>query len=61
MIVSLLQDVALYFISLLAPLVLQWIIDLLTIRTLWDAHNSALGRKTRRPEDVDVMLIKTSG
>jgi len=35
--------VALYCISMLAPLVLQWLINLLTIRTLWDAHNSALG------------------
>ncbi|KAH9079333.1 PAP2-domain-containing protein [Lactarius deliciosus] len=25
------------------PLVLQWIINLLTTRSLWDAHNSALG------------------
>jgi diacylglycerol diphosphate phosphatase/phosphatidate phosphatase len=61
MIVSLSQDFALYLISFLAPLVLQWIINLLTIRTLWDAHNSALGRKTRRSEDVDVLLIKPLG
>lgn len=61
MIVSLLQPVALYCISMLAPLVLQWLINLLTIRTLWDAHNSALGRKTRRSKDVDVLLIKSSG
>ncbi len=51
----------LYCIAFLAPLVLQWLLNLLTIRTLWDAHNSALGRKTRRSEDVDVLLIKTSG
>jgi diacylglycerol diphosphate phosphatase/phosphatidate phosphatase len=61
MIVSLLQNLALYCISLLAPLVLQWVINLLTIRTLWDAHNSSLGRKTRRSECVDVLLIKTWG
>lgn len=36
-------NLALYCISLLAPLVLQWVINLLTIRTLWDAHNSSLG------------------
>lgn len=48
------QDFALYIISFAAPLILQWIINLATIRTLWDAHNSALGRKTSRPEDVDV-------
>ena len=58
---SLLQVLALYCISMLAPLLLQWLINLLTIRTLWDAHNSALGRKTRRFADVDVLLIKTSG
>jgi hypothetical protein len=48
------QDFALYIISFVSPLLLQWAIDLVTIRTLWDAHNSALGRKTSRPEDVDV-------
>ncbi|KAH9048179.1 phosphatidic acid phosphatase type 2/haloperoxidase [Lactarius hengduanensis] len=36
-------DTALYVIAFVAPLVLQWIINLLTTRSLWDAHNSALG------------------
>lgn len=52
------QDFVLYIISFVAPLLLQWIINLVTIRTLWDAHNSALGRKTSRPEDVDVCSLE---
>ncbi|KAA1471229.1 PAP2-domain-containing protein [Dentipellis sp. KUC8613] len=36
-------DKALYFIAIVAPLVLQWVINVLTIRTWWDAHSSALG------------------
>ncbi|TFY72365.1 hypothetical protein EVG20_g607 [Dentipellis fragilis] len=36
-------DPALYCIAIVAPLVLQWVIDLLTIRSWWDAHSSALG------------------
>ncbi|TFY71761.1 hypothetical protein EVG20_g1252 [Dentipellis fragilis] len=40
---SVTQDKALYFIAIIAPLVLQWVIDILTIRTWWDAHSSALG------------------
>ncbi|KAH9966584.1 phosphatidic acid phosphatase type 2/haloperoxidase [Russula dissimulans] len=36
-------DLLLYVIAFLAPLVLQWLINLATIRTWWDAHNSALG------------------
>jgi diacylglycerol diphosphate phosphatase/phosphatidate phosphatase len=47
------QDWLLYVIAFVAPLVLQWTINLVTIRTLWDAHNSALGRKTRHSEAVD--------
>jgi len=35
--------IALFFIAFVAPLVLQWIINTLTTRILWDAHNSALG------------------
>jgi len=34
---------ALYMISFVAPLVLQFLINLLTLRSVWDAHNSALG------------------
>lgn len=47
MIVSFPKDIALYVIAFLAPLLLQWIINLATIRNWWDAHNSALGRKTQ--------------
>ncbi|KAG6831169.1 hypothetical protein H0H92_012309 [Tricholoma furcatifolium] len=36
-------DVALYFICFVAPLVLQPVINLLTIRSWWDFHNSTLG------------------
>ncbi|KAA1469530.1 PAP2-domain-containing protein, partial [Dentipellis sp. KUC8613] len=36
-------DPALYCIAIVAPLVLQWVIDLVTIRSWWDAHSSALG------------------
>ncbi|KAF8275089.1 phosphatidic acid phosphatase type 2/haloperoxidase [Lactarius quietus] len=36
-------SLALFFIAFVAPLVLQWVINILTTRTLWDAHNSALG------------------
>ncbi|KAI0005953.1 phosphatidic acid phosphatase type 2/haloperoxidase [Russula compacta] len=36
-------DIALYAIAFLAPLLLQWIINFATIRSWWDAHNSALG------------------
>jgi len=36
-------DTLLYIIAFAAPLVLQWLINLATIRTWWDAHNSALG------------------
>ncbi|GLB35424.1 putative acid phosphatase homologues [Lyophyllum shimeji] len=34
---------ALYFIAFLAPLVIQPVINLLTIRSWWDLHNSTLG------------------
>lgn len=36
-------DPALYVIAFLAPLLLQWSINLATVRSWWDAHNSALG------------------
>ncbi|KAH9001351.1 PAP2-domain-containing protein [Lactarius akahatsu] len=36
-------NTSLYVIAFVAPLVLQWVINLLTTRSLWDAHNSALG------------------
>lgn len=36
-------SLALFFIAFVAPLVLQWIINILTTRSRWDAHNSALG------------------
>jgi len=36
-------NLALFFIAFVAPLVLQWIINILTTRSRWDAHNSALG------------------
>jgi len=34
---------ALFAIAFVAPLLLQWLINLATIRNWWDAHNSALG------------------
>ncbi|KAN0133698.1 putative diacylglycerol pyrophosphate phosphatase 1 [Lactarius tabidus] len=37
------SDLALFFIAFVAPLVLQWIINILTTRSRWDAHTSALG------------------
>jgi hypothetical protein len=37
------QDTALFFIAFVAPLLLQWLTNFLTIRNVWDAHNSALG------------------
>ncbi|KAH9981373.1 PAP2-domain-containing protein [Lactifluus volemus] len=37
------SDTALFFIAFVAPLLLQWLTNLLTIRNVWDAHNSALG------------------
>jgi hypothetical protein len=40
-------DLALFFIAFVAPLVLQWVINILTTRSRWDAHTSALGRTTR--------------
>ncbi|EDR07733.1 uncharacterized protein LACBIDRAFT_235655 [Laccaria bicolor S238N-H82] len=39
----LLQDVALYMICFVAPLVIQPLINLLTIRSWWDLHNVILG------------------
>jgi len=36
-------DVALYFIAIVAPFVLQACINLLTIRSWWDFHNGTLG------------------
>ncbi|KAI0273546.1 PAP2-domain-containing protein [Gloeopeniophorella convolvens] len=36
-------DWALYIIAVVAPLALQWAINLLTVRSLWDAHSSSLG------------------
>lgn len=38
------QDIALYFIALVAPLVIQLAVNLITVRSFWDYHNSALGR-----------------
>ncbi|KAG8217763.1 phosphatidic acid phosphatase type 2/haloperoxidase [Butyriboletus roseoflavus] len=37
------QDVALYFIAIVAPLVIQLATNLITVRSFWDYHNSALG------------------
>ncbi|EIM82870.1 PAP2-domain-containing protein [Stereum hirsutum FP-91666 SS1] len=34
---------ALFVIALIAPIVLQWILNFITIRSWWDAHNSTLG------------------
>ncbi|KZT26258.1 PAP2-domain-containing protein [Neolentinus lepideus HHB14362 ss-1] len=34
---------ALYMIAIVAPIVLQLIINFLTVRSFWDAHNSLLG------------------
>ncbi|KAG6376387.1 PAP2-domain-containing protein [Boletus reticuloceps] len=36
-------DLALYFIALVAPLVIQLAVNLVTVRSFWDYHNSALG------------------
>ncbi|TFY81704.1 hypothetical protein EWM64_g2309 [Hericium alpestre] len=36
-------DYALYCIAIVAPLVLQWTVNLVAVRSWWDAHNSALG------------------
>ncbi|KAG9318728.1 phosphatidic acid phosphatase type 2/haloperoxidase [Chiua virens] len=36
-------DIALYFLALVAPLAIQLIVNLLTVRSFWDYHNSALG------------------
>ncbi|KAF8212383.1 PAP2-domain-containing protein [Mycena galopus ATCC 62051] len=36
-------DFALYMIAVVAPIVLQAVINLLTIRSWWDLHNSLLG------------------
>ncbi|KAF8844527.1 PAP2-domain-containing protein [Paxillus ammoniavirescens] len=36
-------DVALYFIAVVAPLVIQLAVNLITVRSFWDYHNSALG------------------
>lgn len=38
------QDIALYFIAVVAPLVIQLAVNLITVRSFWDYHNSALGR-----------------
>ncbi|KIY65480.1 PAP2-domain-containing protein, partial [Cylindrobasidium torrendii FP15055 ss-10] len=37
------QNPVLWLISFIAPLVLQWTINLLTVRSWWDAHNVVLG------------------
>ncbi|THH07218.1 hypothetical protein EW146_g9385 [Bondarzewia mesenterica] len=34
---------ALYLIAIVSPIVLQWAINFLTVRSWWDAHNSTLG------------------
>lgn len=36
---------ALFVIALIAPIVLQWILNFITIRSWWDMHNSTLGGK----------------
>lgn len=36
-------NIALYFIAIVAPLVLQLVVNLLTVRSFWDYHCSALG------------------
>ncbi|KAG1756553.1 PAP2-domain-containing protein [Suillus paluster] len=36
-------DIALYFIAAVAPLVIQLVVNLLTVRSFWDYHCSALG------------------
>jgi hypothetical protein len=53
-IVSSSQSSALYLIALLAPLVLQWLINLLAVLNLWDAHNSALGRMTQNLPKIPI-------
>ncbi|KAH8116869.1 PAP2-domain-containing protein [Phellopilus nigrolimitatus] len=35
--------IALYFIAIVAPFVLQIVVNLLSVRSLWDFHNSTLG------------------
>lgn len=37
------QDVALYFIAVVAPLVIQLAVNVVTVRSFWDYHNSVLG------------------
>ncbi|KIJ69223.1 hypothetical protein HYDPIDRAFT_79486, partial [Hydnomerulius pinastri MD-312] len=36
-------DIALYFIAVVAPLVIQLVVNLISVRSFWDYHNSALG------------------
>ncbi|KAH7889465.1 PAP2-domain-containing protein [Phlebopus sp. FC_14] len=36
-------NIALYFIAIVAPLVIQLVVNLITVRSFWDYHNSALG------------------
>lgn len=36
-------NLALYMIAIVAPIVLQWVANVFTIRSWWDAHNSTLG------------------
>ncbi|KAF9227605.1 PAP2-domain-containing protein [Gyrodon lividus] len=36
-------DVGLYLIALVSPLVIQLVVNLITVRSFWDYHNSALG------------------
>lgn len=36
-------NIALYFICGVAPLVLQWVVNVFTVRSFWDAHNATLG------------------
>lgn len=38
------KDWALYIIAVVSPFVLQILINLVTIRSWWDFHNSTLGR-----------------
>lgn len=53
-----LQTWALALISFVAPLVLNWVVNFLSVRSKWDAHASALGREFPFRSQVLMALLE---
>lgn len=61
MVAHFLQNIALYFIAVLAPFLIQPVINLLTIRSWWDFHNGTNQALITVSYVADILIAGTLG